>query len=81
MGTAFDNEFGVSSAGQPNGMINRKEISGSKIHFYNVWANEANNILNADPIADIELKITAYYVESSRKLISYVHAGFIENIS
>lgn len=81
VGTAFDNEFGVSSAGQPNGMINRKEISGSKIHFYNVWANEANNILNADPIADIELKITAYYVESSRKLISYVHAGFIENIS
>lgn len=80
VGTALDNEFGVSSAGQPNGMINRKEIGGSKIHFYNVWANEANNILSADPIADIELKIKPYYVTSNRKLISYVHAGFIQNI-
>lgn len=80
-GTAFDNDFGVSSAGQPNGMINRKEINGSRIHFYNVWANEANNILSADPIADVELKIKPYFVEGTRKLTAYVHAGFIENIN
>lgn len=81
VGDAFDNEFGVSSAGQPNGMINRKIISGSRIHFYNVWVNEANAILNADPIADIELAIKPYYVASNRKLTAYVHAGFIESIS
>lgn len=80
-GTAFDNEFGVASAGQPNGMINRKVIGGYRIHFYNVWANEANAILSSDPIADIELAIKPYFDPITRKVTAYVHAGFIEAFS
>lgn len=81
VGTAFDNRFGVSSAGQPNGLINRRSVSGSPIVFHTSWANLVNQYLSEDPIADVELGIKTYFDPSTRRLVTYVHSGFVETIA
>ena len=50
-GTDLDTDFGISAAGNPNGMVNRKKINGSQILAYTSWGSEVNNILTStDPL-------------------------------
>lgn len=81
VGTAFDNRFGVSAAGQPNGLVNRRPVNGSPIVFHTSWANLVNQYLSEDPVADVELAVKTYYEASSRRLVTYVHSGFLENVA
>ncbi|MCS6981906.1 MAG: Omp28-related outer membrane protein [Flavobacteriales bacterium] len=76
-GTAWDNFFGISAAGQPNGMVNRKVFNGSRISPYATWNTRAQGILNAQPTADIQLAIKNYYLPAENKLISYVYAAVL----
>jgi len=81
VGTAFDNRFGVSAAGQPNGLINRRSVNGSPIVFHTSWANLVSQFLAEDPVADIELAIKTYFDPATRLLVTYVHSGFLQSFS
>lgn len=76
-GEAFDARFGITSAGQPNGMINRRKYNNVYYSIPNTWNSRTNTILNAEPIADVHLSIKSYYDEANDRIIAYVNAGFI----
>jgi hypothetical protein len=80
VGEAFDAQFGVSSAGQPNGMVNRKVFSGNRVVFHSNWVNRANQILTADPNADLDIQISNCFVSSTQKIVSYVYVSFLKNM-
>ncbi len=65
--TDYDNTFGVSSAGNPNGMINRKGFPSSQ-HIIPVtsWGAEVASSLNLP--ADFKLEITPTYNSGTRNL-------------
>lgn len=80
-GTAWDNFFGVSAAGQPNGMVNRKVFNGNRISPYATWQSRAQGILSAAPEADIQIAVKNYYLPSENKLIAYIHAAALKPVS
>lgn len=45
-GTAIDNFFGISSAGLPKGMVNRRGFQGQHIFSYFAWSTEVSNLVN-----------------------------------
>jgi len=57
-GNELDNFFGVSSVGNPNGTINRKEFSGSRIVGPDDWATKIAELLLLPPDADISVSRT-----------------------
>ena len=54
-GDALDSYFGVSSIGNPNGLINRKDFSGSTVIGPDDWASKIAELLSLEPDADINL--------------------------
>lgn len=80
-GNALDAVFGVTSAGQPNGLINRQKAGNVYYVYPNFWSNRVNDLLSASPEADAQVGIKSYYDASKGKLIAYVHAGFLEPMS
>lgn len=77
-GEAFDAQFGITSAGQPNGMINRRKNGNVYYAIPNTWVSETNAILNANPEADAHVAIKSYHDVAKNRLIAYVHVGFLE---
>lgn len=57
-GTALDNYFGVSSVGNPNGLINRKDFGGSRVVGPDDWSTKIADLLMLAPDANIELSRT-----------------------
>lgn len=66
-GNAYDSQFGISAAGNPNGLINRVGFgTGSFIKAYTVWESQVSQMLNK--MANFELKIKNTYDTTSRNL-------------
>lgn len=65
-GTTWDNpqNFGISTVGNPNGMVNRKIINGNRVVSYTNWASAVQTILNDS--ADIGTKIFTEYNSATR---------------
>lgn len=76
-GDAIDAQFGVTSAGQPNGMVNRIRTGNVFYTIPNAWNNRVNNLLNNSPQADAQIGIKAYHDPEKERIIAYVHAGFL----
>jgi hypothetical protein len=50
-GTELDTDFGISAAGNPNGLVNRRQVNGNYILSSTSWASEIGNVLNdATPV-------------------------------
>lgn len=50
-GTELDTDFGISAAGNPNGMVNRRQVNGNYILSSTSWAGEIATVLNdATPV-------------------------------
>lgn len=79
-GTAWDNFFGISAAGQPNGMVNRKMFNGNRISPFATWNSRAQAILNASPLADVQIAIKNYYLADKGQVISYIHAAALKSL-
>lgn len=77
-GEAFDAQFGITSAGQPNGMINRRKDGNVYYSIPNTWVNKTNAILSAEPEADAHVAIKAYHDAAKNRIIAYVNVGFLE---
>jgi hypothetical protein len=65
-GNTWDEFFGISNAGNPNGMINRQNTGGNYIIGDGLWPTIVSEIIDVDAVATI--KITPAYNASNRKL-------------
>jgi thiol-disulfide isomerase/thioredoxin len=71
VGNAYDTQFGISAAGNPNGLINRAGFgSGSFIKAYTTWEGEVAQMLSRP--AKFEIKIKNNFISSSNKLTTNV---------
>lgn len=66
-GNAYDTQFGISTAGNPNGLVNRVGFgSAGFIRAYTSWATEISQQVNQ--VAKFQIKIKNTYNSSSRSL-------------
>jgi hypothetical protein len=79
IGNDWDDFFGNSSAGLPNGMLNRTEYNGTKVLAHETWASALEQLLNETPLIDIKIK-NSYNIDT-RELKSSVDINFLKNIS
>ncbi|NVN94586.1 MAG: Omp28 family outer membrane lipoprotein [Bacteroidetes bacterium] len=76
-GTEWDNFFGISNVGNPNGLINRVGFpTTTHVINPNAWAAKTGSILTEIPEVDID--ITTSYSNSDRKLIGQVKTKFLK---
>src|SRR5690606_41304744 len=54
----LDQKFGVSTAGLPNGLVNRRVVEGSNIVSLTKWNNTVTNFLAEEQSVDIDRKST-----------------------
>lgn len=79
-GTAYDTYFGISAAGNPNGMINRKNYTSSTtdhIKSYGTWATEVAIELAKPAMAKLEVATT--YNAGTRALTCTVNSTFLQD--
>lgn len=78
--TAYDNLFGISAAGNPNGLINRGGFgTGSFIKAYSTWEGEAVQMLSKP--AKFEIKIRNTFTTSNNNLNSRITVKSLTNNS
>lgn len=79
-GDAWDGFFGNSAAGNPNGMINRKDYTTSThIKNHNAWASEISNLINQ--AADAKIILTPNYNTATKQLNLEVKTKFLKTLS
>lgn len=79
-GTAWDNFFGIGAAGNPNGMINRKDFPTlTHIKSYTNWASETAPFINQP--ADAKLTIIRTYNASTKSLDVNVKTKFMNALA
>ncbi len=80
-GTTLDTDFGISLAGNPNGMVNRREVNGSLILPSTKWVTEVGNVLNDTTPSPVNLVITNDYNSTTRNLTTDVEMEFTSTLS
>jgi len=80
VGNAYDTQFGISNAGNPNGLINRAGFgSGSFIKAYTTWEGEVAQMLSRP--AKFEIKIKNNFITSSNNLNTNITVRSLSNNS
>ena len=79
VGNELDQYFGISNIGNPNGMVNRKKISGSQVINPNNWGTAIGDIIDLPPDASISIENT--FNNTSRKLSMNVETKLLNQIS
>jgi len=79
-GTELDTDFGISLAGNPNGMVNRRKVDGSYIIGATKWASEVDNVLTDPSPVPLKITITNNYNASSRELQTEVSSEFFTTL-
>jgi len=75
VGTELDNFFGISTIGNPNGMVNRIQIGGSNVINPSSWTSIVDTMVSKDPEAYID--ITNTYNSSTRSLNTTLSTKFL----
>lgn len=78
-GNDYNSTFGNDVAGLPNGMVNRKAVSGTNILQYPAWGSAVANIINNPP--DAKIKITNTYNGGTRTLNTSIETKFLNQLS
>ncbi len=79
-GTDWDNFFGIGAAGNPNGMINRKDYpTGNHIKAYSSWSTDVAPYINQP--ADAKLTLVPTYNASAKTLDMSVKTKFINALT
>lgn len=78
-GDAYDVQFKNSETGLPNGMVNRKKFASSYLLSHTSWMEKVAEVLSLPPVLDI--KLTASYNESSRKIDIKSNLEYVDNAS
>jgi len=78
-GEEWSEFFGNSSAGLPNGMVNRMEYNSTEILAYETWAAAVEQILLEVPTIDIN--ISNNYSNTNRELNTSIDINFLSSIA
>jgi hypothetical protein len=74
----IDQHFGVSTAGLPNGMVNRKSFSGSTVVGYTTWSSHVASELSTPQQVDIQIK--NFWDPSTNSLCSFYYVEAMQNL-
>ena len=77
--TDWDVSFGISNVGNPNGMVNRKLVSGNRVVGYTNWGSVTGGIINNAP--DIGIRIAPTYNSTTRKLDLAVTTSALQSLA
>lgn len=77
-GDAWDQFFGISNIGNPNGMINRSGYSQSHIINPNNWTSQIQEALQESPV--MMLQLINEYSPTERKLCAHVRASWLQDL-
>jgi thiol-disulfide isomerase/thioredoxin len=77
----LDDDFGVSTDGNPNGVINRRSSSGNYIVDPLDWGTVISGILDPNPTTSVTVEIENSYNSSTRELETTVNTEFLESLS
>ena len=80
-GTELDTDFGISVAGNPNGMVNRRQVNGSYIIASTKWADEVQKVLTNDEPLPVKISITNNYNTASRELQTQIKTEFFSTLT
>lgn len=80
-GNDLDTDFGISLAGNPNGMVNRRMVSGSYIISSTAWSTEVANVLSSTDPVPVKLTIETSFDATSRQLQVDVTSEFFTTLS
>jgi hypothetical protein len=78
-GTTYDNFFGISAVGNPNGMVNRMDYNTSHIKPHGSWSTIVSGIVNTDP--DVNIEINNTYDSNTKQLITNVETKFLNSMN
>jgi hypothetical protein len=73
--------FGISNAGNPNGMVNRKFYNGNRIAAYGSWGTHVQDIVDSNILANGSLVIENSYNSSSRELNTTVKSAIFNDLT
>jgi hypothetical protein len=80
-GTQLDTDFGISLAGNPNGMVNRKLVDGSYIVGATKWVTEVGKVMNDTNEAALKISIDNNYDDASRVLQTEITSEFLTDLT
>jgi hypothetical protein len=80
-GVELDTDFGISVAGNPNGMVNRREVNGSVIVSSTQWADEVATVLTSTAPVPASITIETTYNSVTRELQADIKTKFFEDLS
>lgn len=80
VGEDIDASFGISAVGNPNGMVNRKEASGSVIIGPQGWSPEVQDILD-NQTPQVDINVSATYNSGSDELTADIDVDYLENLT
>jgi hypothetical protein len=78
-GTEYDATFGISTVGNPNGMVNRKMVASSIIIAPTAWGSTIAGIIDLPPDAEIEINNT--YNSASKLLNTEIKSEFLNSMT
>jgi len=78
-GNDWDNFFGISAVGNPNGMVDRIGYNTEHILSPGAWGGKVAQQLDLDP--ELDIQIVNLYDEPSRKLCTHIQTIFLEDMS
>lgn len=78
-GTAYDNFFGVSAVGNPNGMINRMDYNTSHIKAHGSWSTLVSGLVGTPP--DVNIEISNTYDPNTKQLTSNIETKFLNSMT
>lgn len=81
VGTTLDTDFGISLAGNPNGMVNRRQVNGSYIISSTQWGEEVNNVLSSTEPVPVKMTIANVYNDFTRELQTAVTTEYYSTLS
>jgi thiol-disulfide isomerase/thioredoxin len=77
--TEWDNFFGISNSGLPNGMVNRRGfLTSNNILKYASWQETVDLVLAEKPIVSLDL--SAIYLKESRQILAFVTYMYNEKL-
>ena len=77
----LDTDFGISLAGNPNGMVNRRTVNGNHIISSTKWSSEvATALAISDPVPVI-ISISNSYDQFTRTLTAEVTTEFVSTVA
>ncbi len=79
-GTELDTDFGISAIGNPNGMVNRRQVNGNYVLSSTSWLGEISSVLGDASPAPVKIEIENTFDATSRTLQTEINSEFVNSL-